>query len=112
MAEQLKEHVIVYLESVLESVRATPNLPAEAGKELEDSIELLRRPNHITFPFAGDPPLHTIETMRKVMDNYFKKYPAIMASPKQIDLQELYFQRLIQNTNLLKPSRSPTSKKG
>jgi hypothetical protein len=103
MPQQLKEHLISYLESV----RATPSLPSEAIKELDDGIRLLKKPKHITFPYASDSSLDTVSTLHKIMNNFFKKYP-VMLTQDQIDLQELNFQRFIQNTGLMKTNIKPS----
>lgn len=102
MSERLKEHLIAYLESVLE----TPNMPPKASKELSDGITLLKKANHIIFPYVNDSSLDTIVLLRKMMDTFFEKYPSMMATKEKIDLQELNLQRFIQNTGLLKPKKT------
>jgi hypothetical protein len=107
MSNQLKEQLIDYLESV----GSTPGLPPTAIKELRDGIALLKKPNHIHIPNPEDSPLDTALTVRDLMDNFFTRYPSIMTSQQQIDLQEQNFERFVQRSGLLKSGSKPSSRR-
>lgn len=99
--ETLNKHLINYLRSVLD----TPNLSSDARKELDDAIKLLNttvdgsNSPRIRFPFHGDSAFDTADTLRMIMNNFFRKH--FTASQDQIKLQKQNFQRFLHDAGLI-----------